>query len=98
MYHEGRNYEPPEYMTWCETYQSSTTRVVVGSVLSYTAFVRVMSVCPVMNGSAVEGPERLDGEIGGYGSRYGTCAKACVCWHQSFKNSGSKFTRVGGRQ
>jgi hypothetical protein len=59
--------------------------------LAVYSICKSMSVCPVMNGSAVEGPERLDRDRRDHGSRYGTCANACVCWHQSFKNSGSNL-------
>jgi hypothetical protein len=84
-----------EYGTWCETYLSSATETCGSS------FIVVIGVCIALSESAVmEGPERLDRDDRrdtDHGT--GTCAFgwAC-CWHQSFKNRGSNFTRVGGRQ
>jgi hypothetical protein len=67
-------------------------RVIVYSIC------KGVSVCPVVNGSAVEGPERLDIEIGGIRItvrylRQGMRVLASVVQEQWIK-----FTRVGGRQ
>jgi hypothetical protein len=54
----------------------------------------------VSENAVMEGPERLDRDDSrdaDHGT--GRCAIECACcWHQSFKNCGSNFTRVGGRQ